>query len=316
MVFFPLGSRFANTRTRTSQWAFGCLLGLAALGCDDPDSDVVTGELGSNQFFYECTTLDDVQCRNERSSFPDAIAVGASFELLPSHTLRSSVFIRPASPHLVSAVAGEFRFLQPSISAFLALHADDGLQDFVHLRAVAVDEIEIQNSFGQAVTQVTLERGRELTLIAVPLGDGEELAGSLSFRWATDTQSVVSVQRRGTEVTLEALDEGTALVRADLDDLSTTIEVTVVPSSVAPSNDPEAGANDDDAGDGSTLDAAIDAGVLDASVDAAIPPVAADASAAPSSTASTAQTETTSIVDAAPPPDAADAQIQAEAGDQ
>ena len=190
MVFSPLRRGFANARARTtprtrlriSNWAFGCLLTLAPIGCGDSDSDVVTGELGSNQFFYECTTLDDVQCRNELDSFPEVIAAGASFELLPSNALRSRVFIQPASPHLVSSIGGEFRFLEPGISAFLALHADRGVQDFVHLRAVPVDEIEVQNSFGQAVTQVTLQRGRETTLVAVPLGDDEELAGSLSSK--------------------------------------------------------------------------------------------------------------------------------------
>lgn len=322
MVFSPLRRGASSVRLSSNARSFArvllpltCLLSSSLLGCDDEDdSDGRPGELGSNHFFYGCANpADDVQCREDLDSFPDFIAVGARFELNARHN-SSSLFVKPASSVLVSSASGEFRFLRPGFSAFLALDSRDELKDFVHLEAIPVDEIQVEGSFGQHVTEVTLPAGRTMTLVAVPLGDGEELAGSLSFRWATDDERVVRVPRRGTEIRLEALREGSALLRVELDEVETTIRVTVTEGTVIPSDAGTAL----DAGTGQT---SPDASPLDASTDAT------DASApsndggpndAGTSTSSAATSSSEpSGADASTPADASpDAEAQTEAGAQ
>lgn len=320
MVFSPLKRGLASARAGARPWTayllpITCLLAAPLVGCDDDsDSTALPGELGSNEFFYDCSTLDDIQCREDLTAFPDFIAVGASFELNASPDFGSSLFIKPASPRIVSAAAGEFRFLEPGFSAFLAIDDDDELRDFVHLEAVPVDEIQVEGSFGQRVTEITLAPGRVMTLIAVPFGDDAELAGSLSFRWSTDQETVVRVPRRGTEVRLEALEEGTALVRVELDQVEALIQVTVTEAESEPT---DAGGNSDANTDAGALDAAVvepqDAALdLDSSVsplDAAVDTASSAASDTSSSTPTDASTPTDSS-------DTPDAQVQAEAGDQ
>lgn len=323
MVFSPLERGLASKRNR---WRFArllpltCLLSSSFVACDDDvDSAALPGELGSNQFFYGCSSLDDVQCREELTSFPDFVAVGARFELNASRDLGSSLFIKPASPSLVSAAVGEFEFLEPGISAFLALDDNEELKDFIHLEAVPVDEIQVEGSFGQRVSEVTLEAGRELTLVAVPMGDDEELAGSLSFRWETEDERVVQVPRRGTEIRLEARQEGRALVRVELDDVETTIEVNVTKAGVEPR---DAGEEPDRSTDASALDGAVDAGpgLLDAGEMSSAPSNDHAGTDAGSTTSSdSTSSDQSPATDASAPMDAAvssDAQAPTEAGDQ
>jgi hypothetical protein len=319
MFLSPLRRGFASSRTRCSLAGvlpLSCFLAAFALGCDDSeDSPALTGELRSNEFFYDCVTPDDVQCRRDLTAFPDAIAVGGEFELRANRNLASSLFIKPASPQFVSSVGSEFEFLRQGVTAFLALDNDDEIQDFVHLRALPVDEIQVEGSFGERVSSVTMTAGRDVTLVAVPLANDEELAGSLSFRWLIENEDLVRIPRRGTEVRLEAVEPGTTRLRVELDEVSTTIEVTITPAerdpvdaNVGPSND---------AGDANVADAGDD---LDGGFDAAsegLPSNTLDA--APSSSDSDATASETTPMDAAPPKDAdvaSDAETLAEAGDQ
>lgn len=322
MVFSPLtrgpGYGVCPKRPRaptkwTSVLPLAGIFALAAVGCDDDEDSVSTpGELGSHHFFYECSTVDDVQCRNELTSFPDVVAVGASFDLVTGRNFGSSLFIKPASPSMVSSGGGEFRFLRPGVAAFLALSQDDKLKDFVHLTALPVDEIEVENTFGQSVTQVALNVGRTATLTAVPFGQDSELAGSMSFRWVTDNESVVAVPRRGTEIKIEGRAQGTALVRVELDDVSTTIQVTVGPT---PIDAVDADVDRSDAGDAGVLDGALDASDIgDAGADGS---ASIDASATADTSTSDASTNAGATTDASTLGDAAsttDAQVPTEAG--
>lgn len=320
----PRGSTQIITPQAARGWTSTLVLPLfvaaSVVGCDgdDVDSTALPGELGSNHFFYDCASLDDVQCRNDLTSFPDLIAVGGSFSLVAGRTSRSSLFIKPASPQLVSATGNEFEFLRPGIAAFLALD-DDKIRDFVHLEAVPVDEIQVEGSFGQRVTEVDIEAGRQLVLVAVPLNDEEELAGTLPFRWTTDEETIVRVPRRGTEIRLEALKPGLAQVRVRLDDVSTTLNVTVTPRVLEPV---EAGVVDagttGDAGPIDSLDAATDAGPPsnDAGSDAASGDAASSSDTSdPTSVTSGGEisTDLSTPADASAP---SDAQVPTEAGDQ
>lgn len=321
MLFLPpLFTQHAHHSIHTGpkRWksAFVSSLFIAStvMGCDGDgvDSTALPGELGSNRFFYDCASLDDLQCRNELTAFPDLIAVGGSFRLVAGRTSRSSLFIRPASPQLVSATGNEFEFVRPGISAFLAL--DDGkIRDFVHLEAVPVDEIQVEGSRGERITAVNIEAGRYVMLTAVPLNDDDELAGWLPFRWTTDNETIVRVPRRGTEIRLEALQPGAAKVRVSLDGVGTTLNVTVTPRVLAPV---EAGAGDagvtTDAGPIDSLDAAIDDSLPTG--DAGRDPAANDGgSTNDNAVSSDTETSSATLDDASTPNDA---QVPTEAGDQ
>lgn len=251
-------------------WLALCVLP-AVMGCgDDDDSGSLPGELGNNHFFYVCSTIDDAHCRDGITGFPDKIAVGGSFELPARDEGGRTLSVRSASPVMVTPTDEAFRFRRAGFNAFLAFNFGEFV-DFTHIEAVEVDDILVVDSFGREGT-VTLVNGERSSVTAIPIDvEGDTLAGSLSYRWSSDDESVVEVERVGTFVQLTAVGLGSAQVRVSLgEDVSRTFEVIVQEDS-NPSND----AGDTDVG-------STDAGAPDAAAsDAAAPDANAPDSATP-----------------------------------
>lgn len=255
-------SRRAGRWTPQRVWlACGVLPFVFACG-DSEDEDNVSalpGEIGSNHFFYQCATIDDPQCRDDLTDFPDKVAVGATFDLLAKDSRGASgdLFVEPASPLMVAASEGEFLFLEAGHAAFLALSHGAGLEDFVHLQAAAVAELVVQDVFGETLPEIVLDSGQKTNLTVVPLDDdGDVLAGSLVYRWVSDNDASVLVERAGTTVSIEGQEPGVARLRVSLgNQVSLTLNVRVEDGPPVPPRD---------AGD---LDAAVpDSGVLDGAV--------------------------------------------------
>lgn len=288
-----------------------CVLAMPAAGCDSDDSGALPGELGDNNFFYQCSTIDDAHCRFDLVDFPDKIALSSSFRLEARDGNSRSLDLKPVSPVMVTASGGEFRFRNAGFCSFVATDSFGDLIDFAHLRAVPVAEIGLDDALDEPIgAQWQLELGESTTITAVPLDEvGDSLAGSLSFRWASDDESVLTVERNGGAVTVSAVGEGSAELQVSLgDDLTRSVRVVVgaAPVGETSASQPTDAGVDAAADDGGTtptdagpttqvVDAATDAGetsstvVTDTAVDAATDAVSSASDAGPA----------TQVVDAA-----------------
>lgn len=221
--------RAASTAALKKSWlTFGLFPALIACGIGDEEQSGLPGEIGSDRFVYECATVDDPHCRDEVRAFPEKIAVGARFDLKASTSRGSFLLVEVASPHMVAPARGEFIFSRAGLAAFLALQ-DQQVHDFVHLLGVEVASLEVQNTFGDAVDRLALSRGQKTSLTVVPFDDeGDTPAGSLTYRWATDNEAAILIERTGTSVTIDAQAPGEARVKVSLgDELSLTLDVVV-----------------------------------------------------------------------------------------
>lgn len=234
----------------------------ALVACDSEDDGSLPGDLGNNHFFYECASIDDPQCREELTEFPEKLAVGARFDLHAKEDNGSSLFVEAASPVIVTPSTGEFEFAQAGFSAFLAFDDDGKLADFAHVRAADVASLGLEDAFGRSVNQVLLGRGQKTTITVVPRdAEGDMLAGTLTYRWLTDNEEVVRVDERGTSVKFEGLERGTAQVQVSLGDEAALLFDVVVEGAIV--EDGGAGPSDAEAPDARVVD---DGGAGDAAV--------------------------------------------------
>lgn len=242
-------------------WLALCLLPAVAACDDDDDSGSLPGEIGNNHFFYVCSTIDDAHCRDGLTDFPDKLAVGGTFELTAKDEDSDTLSVRAASPVMITTDREEFRFRRAGFGAFLGFDFGDFV-DFVHLEAVEVADILVVDSFGRGEETLTLSRNQRSTVTAVPLdAEGDTLAGSLVYRWASEDDTVVEIEAVGTSVQMTAVGEGTTEIRVSLgNDVFRMIPVVVRPQL----STPEDGGAGLDAG---PVDAAIpDAQAPDANV--------------------------------------------------
>jgi len=158
-----------------------------------------------------------------------------------------------------------FRFRHPGFNAFLAFDFGEFV-DFAHVEAVEVDEILVLDSLG-STENVTMPTNERTTLTAVPLDEeGDMLAGSLVYRWASDNEAVIQIEAVGTSVQLTSVGEGTALVRVSQDEVSRVVRVVVRDgASAVTDGGSDAGPSDAAVPDAAAPDAAavsIDGGTL------------------------------------------------------
>lgn len=287
-----------------------CMLVMPVAGCDSDDSGALPGELGDNNFFYQCSTIDDAHCRFDLVDFPDKIALSASFQVEARDENSRSLDLKPVSPVMVTASGGEFRFRKAGICSFVATDSFGDLIDFAHLRSVPVAEIGLDDALNAPIgAEWQLTLGESTTVTAVPLDEeGDTLAGSLNFRWVSDDESVLTVERSGGRITVSAVGEGSATLQVSLgDDLTHSVRVVVGDAPISETSAPEptdagvdAAADDGgevptEAGSPTDVDAATDAGETSS---AAVTDTAADAATDAVSSASDAG-PTTQVVDAA-----------------
>jgi hypothetical protein len=255
MRFISLSRSAYRSAPKRGWLAVGLFPAILACGTDDEDHAGLPGEIGTDHFFYECATIDDPQCREELTTFPEKIAVGARFDLEASTAHGSSLFVEAASPMMVAPSTGEFEFLRPGVTAFLATR-DGRVHDFAHLLGVEVASLGVQDSFGEMVESLNLTSGQRTSLTVVPFDhEGDILAGSLTYRWATNNEAAILVERTGTTVSIHGQEPGGAQVRVSLgDQFSLTLNVVVHEGAPSPVGD----------GGGGFLDAGGDAAQPDA----------------------------------------------------
>lgn len=198
------------------------------------------GELGNGSFTYFCASDDDLACQNDlfgASGVPDAIAVGAHFDLrFDPDGAASTATLTPASRSILSTELGlgtdttGFRFTAPGTVAILA---KDGAQviDFVHVTGAALDRITVTDRAGNQVNGISLSSSSfGETLTASPRDDlGQILAGAMQYAWASSDEDVVSVSQGfdPNEISLIPGSSGKATITVTVQGVQTSIPVTV-----------------------------------------------------------------------------------------
>jgi hypothetical protein len=198
--------------------------GLLALASCGLRSNTSPGELSNGQFTYRCVDSSDAACDDlvGKVAVPALLAVGGTFDLeYAGDTAGSSpVQLEPASEKMLSGASGNFKLLLPGVSAVLARDTSGEVADFIHLRGVNIDHLDVAGpSSTKAVTQVQMDTDKEVELHVVPKDElGALLAGAFSYAWSTSDATIVALDTplEKNRVTLTASKAGTATVEVSL----------------------------------------------------------------------------------------------------
>ncbi len=121
------------------------LLPLGTVGCFWSSPGEQSGELGNGVFTWVCTSGADQACTDNVSpdDFPDAIAVGSTFQL----TYRSNGGLgytpQAGSRHLQESFpGGSFTAIEPGWASVI-VYKDRAILDFIHLDLRTVDRFEM-----------------------------------------------------------------------------------------------------------------------------------------------------------------------------
>jgi hypothetical protein len=196
---------------------------LALVGCNLADAS--TGELNHGRFAYLCVDSSDPTCNGLSGGdavIPDLIAVGGSFDLEYAGEKRGAapVHVQSASDVMISSSSGNFEFRIPGIAAMLAKGNDGVVADFVHLRGVSIDHLDVAgpDSAG-AIKSIEITTDDPVSLFVTPRDSlGAGLAGALPYAWGSSSAAIVGVGVNGMKsaVTLTGHAVGTATVEVSL----------------------------------------------------------------------------------------------------
>jgi hypothetical protein len=224
-------------------YGFGLVACLS--GCGDADSSSPSsnqGELGRGDFTYHCYDATDAYCADDRSTFPETIALGGAFELDFAEADSRGARVVTGSA-LVEGDDFGFRAVQPGFAAMLALSGDSQVVDLLHVRIVAPDDllISVGSERLESFMPLELKRGQRVSARVEPLDPrGNSMAGSVEYGWSTDDGSLLEVitGRGGTQVTLNPLAAGELELVVSAGELEVPFTVVISEAEV-PSGDPE-----------------------------------------------------------------------------
>ena len=216
---------------------------LALASCGPFDSS--TGELNNGRFSYLCVDSSDSTCDGftDNATIPDLIAVGGTFGLEYAGDSKGSspVQVQPASDTMISGASGSFKFRIPGVAAMLARNTSGVVADFVHLRGVDIDHLDVAGpSSSQAVNTVEMTTDADVTLeVNAKDSTGSKLAGALAYTWSTSNFNVVSFSVQGAtkRAVLTGFTAGTATIEASLPSgVKMAVLVTVTQGSTSTSS--------------------------------------------------------------------------------
>lgn len=194
---------------------------LVLTGC--PVTDASTGELSNGRFAYLCVDSSDPTCDGivGKAVIPDLLAVGGAFDLeYAGDSGAGLVQVQPASDVMISSTAGTFAFRIPGIAAMLAKNNGGVVADFVHLRGVDVDHLDVLGeSLAESIKTLEMTTGVAAALAVSPRDRLDaRLGGALAYTWASSDPSIVAVNMASARnsVILAGIAAGTATVEVSL----------------------------------------------------------------------------------------------------
>lgn len=238
---------------RKSVQIVGLSLGAAAFaaGCiggerNPPPSSasVQKGQLGNGGFTFRCD--DSVACDrwNNADNFPDAVALGSTFDLqfyLLDGTRGFSYLkeaergttIEPVGKYIDRGAAG-FAAVNEGIATLAARDQKGWLVDYVTVRIRKPDSLTIYDSEYKGEDPTRIQRvtlpstGAQKSFRVVAKAGVEDLAGMVTVEWSSDDTSVVAIEgySKG-KVTIVATGIGSTNLRAKGASLEQLLPVTV-----------------------------------------------------------------------------------------
>ncbi|MCB9749614.1 MAG: hypothetical protein H6713_06350 [Myxococcales bacterium] len=216
-------------RRRSLLWC-GLLAACTTTGPSGTPTVETPGELGHGEFVYACVESSDPVCRGDdtRPPFPDCVALGGEFELEYEVFEGPDAQVSSLSEEYFQVVASSrFRAARVGTAAMLARRADETV-DYLHMRIVEPDTIEIRNALtGSPADTVLMRTGAKAIFELIPIsGDCDPIGGSLNFTASSSDPSVVTASSEGT-LALTARAPGEATISVEAIGMLHTFDVVV-----------------------------------------------------------------------------------------
>ncbi len=192
---------------------------LTACPSDQPPFGSGEGELGRGNLSIQCTP-QDAACESDATELGAStpLAVGASFFVRYDGQVPMSPTGGPAkmilfssSPGMLTKDEGDlFVSWVPGHVAVIARTEQGTVTEFVHLRIIGVDHVQLDRQSSGSLTVGGQDVWRASPLSA----EGTVLGGALGYVWEVEGSAVEIVAQDGREVTLAAREAGSAILRA------------------------------------------------------------------------------------------------------
>jgi len=161
------------------------------------------GQIGNGNFSYICaSSADDAFCDAtgnalHRGSMPQAIAVGSHFSVSYTPNVDQGAAVQSGAPNIFSAMAGGFDALRAGTGSIIGLQ-NGRADDFAYVQFAAPTSFEVRQQVGLT----------SLSLLAVPVAGGAELAGHMTCAWSWQTSNpmVASVTGAGRSASVQIFD--------------------------------------------------------------------------------------------------------------
>lgn len=206
---------------------------------------VQKGQLGNGGFTFRCD--DSVACDrwNNADKFPDAVALGSTFDLqfyLLDGTRGFSYLkdaergttIVPVGKFMNNGVSG-FAAVEPGVVTIAARDQKNWLVDYITVRVRKPDSLVIYDSEYKGdnpgrLLRINIDEGTTKSFRVVAQAGVEQLAGSVTVEWSSDDDTVAAVESysRGKVTILATGTKGaTTTLRAKGASLEQTLTVTI-----------------------------------------------------------------------------------------
>jgi hypothetical protein len=208
-------------------------------------TSVQKGQLGNGGFTFRCD--DSVACDrwNNAGSFPEAVALGSTFDmqfyLLDGS--RGFSYLKEAEAGTTTEAIGQyinrgasgFAAVKPGVATIAARDQKGWLVDYITVRIRKPDSLIIYDSEYKGedptrIQRVTLsEQGARKSFRVVAQAGVEALAGMVTVEWSSDDDSIVAVEgySKGKVTIVATGTSGSTTLRAKGASLEQTLPVTI-----------------------------------------------------------------------------------------
>ena len=204
-----------------------CLVLLLPAACG------MSGALRQATLVGQCAE-GDAACSRRRPQAP--LAIGTRFypEVSASidGTSTPNLVLESAAPDILAVEGGALVAKQPGTSAVLITTDDASVVDFVHIWVALVTAVTLMRRDGDRIAgAIGLAVGEDITIAPALWNGAQRLDGAPDAEWTVSNEGTVSVLRDGSpdRRRLRARAPGIATITVALGDLTTAVDVEVVP---------------------------------------------------------------------------------------